>query len=56
MHDRERLLPQGEPERQGVTAAPNGTLSGWDLETTLDVDMVSAACPLCKTMVVEANS
>jgi subtilase family serine protease len=36
--------------------APNGTLSGWDLETTLDTDMVSAACPRCRILVVEANS
>jgi hypothetical protein len=34
----------------------NGVLSGWDLEATLDVDMVSAACPSCKILVVEANS
>jgi subtilase family serine protease len=34
----------------------NGTFSGWDLETTLDVDMVSAACPRCHILVVEANS
>jgi len=34
----------------------NGTLSGWDVETTLDVDMVSAACPGCRILVVEANS
>jgi subtilase family serine protease len=30
--------------------------SGWDVETMLDVDMVSAACPLCRILVVEANS
>ncbi len=34
----------------------NGVNSGWDLEATLDVDMVSAACPRCKILVVEANS
>jgi hypothetical protein len=34
----------------------NGTGSGWDLETTLDVDMVSAACPRCHILVVEANN
>jgi hypothetical protein len=33
----------------------NGTLSGWDVEATLDVDMVSAACPTCRILVVEAN-
>jgi subtilase family serine protease len=30
--------------------------TGWDLETTLDVDMVSAACPQCHILVVEARS
>lgn len=34
----------------------NGTLSGWDGEATLDVDMVSAACPQCHILVVEANT
>ena len=29
---------------------------GWDVETTLDAEMVSAACPLCKIVVVEARS
>ena len=29
--------------------------TGWDLEATLDVDMVSAACPSCRILVVEAN-
>ncbi len=29
---------------------------GWDIETTLDAEMVSAACPLCKILVVEARS
>jgi hypothetical protein len=33
----------------------SGVLSGWDLEATLDVDMVSAACPSCRILVVEAN-
>jgi len=33
----------------------SGVLSGWDLEATLDVDMVSAACPTCRILVVEAN-
>jgi hypothetical protein len=34
----------------------DGTLSGWDLEATLDVDMVSAACPRCRILVVEAKT
>jgi hypothetical protein len=33
-----------------------GVNTGWDLETTLDVDMVSAACPHCEILVVEASS
>jgi hypothetical protein len=33
----------------------NGVQSGWDLEATLDVDMVSAACPTCRILVVEAD-
>jgi len=40
-------------------AAPlpaSGTGSGWDVEATLDVDMVSAACPQCRILVVEANT
>src|ERR1700722_124694 len=34
----------------------NGTRSGWDLEATLDVSMISVACPNCKIVVVEAKS
>jgi subtilase family serine protease len=34
----------------------SGVHSGWDLEATLDVSMISAACPHCKILVVEANS
>ncbi len=33
----------------------SGVFSGWDIEATLDVDMVSAACPTCRILVVEAN-
>lgn len=29
---------------------------GWALEMALDVDMVSAACPACRLLVVQANS
>jgi subtilase family serine protease len=35
---------------------PSGRLSGWDLEVTLDVSMISVACPHCHILVVEANS
>jgi subtilase family serine protease len=34
----------------------SGVGSGWDLEVTLDVSMISAACPHCKIIVLEANS
>lgn len=34
----------------------SGVRSGWDLEATLDVSMISAACPHCRILVVEANS
>jgi hypothetical protein len=30
--------------------------SGWDVEESLDFDMVSAICPLCHIILVEANS
>jgi subtilase family serine protease len=30
--------------------------SGWDLEVTLDVSMISVACPHCRIIVVEAHS
>jgi hypothetical protein len=30
--------------------------TGWDVEESLDVDMVSAACPNCKIILVEASS
>ena len=33
--------------------APN---AGWALETALDIDMVSAICPNCNILLVEANS
>ena len=34
----------------------SGVGTGWDVETVLDADMVSAACPNCKILVVEARS
>jgi subtilase family serine protease len=36
---------------------PAGSVgTGWDAEAMLDVEMVSAACPRCRVLVVEANS
>ena len=37
----------------GAYPAPNG---GWAEEAALDLDMVSAACPRCRIVLVEANS
>jgi Subtilase family len=34
---------------------PSGLFTGWDLEVTLDVSMISVACPDCRILVVEAN-
>ncbi|HEY7147325.1 MAG TPA: putative Ig domain-containing protein [Streptosporangiaceae bacterium] len=35
---------------------PAAGTSGWDVEESLDVDMVSAICPLCHIILVEATS
>src|SRR6185437_8287836 len=40
---------------KATPAEPSATGTGWDLEATLDVSMVSVACPHCKILVVEAN-
>jgi subtilase family serine protease len=40
----------------GTKPAPSGVGTGWDLEVTLDVSMVSVACPSCHILVVEGNS
>jgi hypothetical protein len=40
----------------GTKPAPSAVGTGWDLEATLDVSMISAACPLCRILVVEGNS
>ena len=41
--------------QRGGTAAPAGD-PGWGLEISLDLDAVSAACPRCKILLVEADS
>jgi N-acetylneuraminic acid mutarotase len=41
------------PQAAG-TAGPES--SGWDVEESLDIDMVSATCPNCHILLVEANS
>ena len=40
----------------GTKPAPSGVRTGWDLEATLDVSMISVACPRCHILVVEGNS
>ncbi|MBV9858451.1 MAG: S8 family serine peptidase [Streptosporangiaceae bacterium] len=46
-----------EVNEQGTASLPpSGEGTGWDLETTLDVDMASAACPECRILVIEASS
>ncbi|HEY1620099.1 MAG TPA: hypothetical protein VGG25_20915 [Streptosporangiaceae bacterium] len=34
----------------------NAGTNGWDVEESLDVDMVSSVCPLCHIILVEASS
>ncbi len=42
--------------QQGAAAPLPPASFGWALESTLDVSMVSAACPSCRILVVEGNS
>lgn len=42
-------------DQRGGTAYPR-TNAGWAQEISLDLDMVSATCPSCKILLVEANS
>lgn len=42
-------------DQRGGTAYPASN-AGWTQETSLDLDVVSAACPLCKIMLVEADT
>ncbi|NKQ55774.1 peptidase S8 [Amycolatopsis sp. K13G38] len=42
-------------DQRGGTKYPRGD-TGWGEEISLDVDMVSAACPDCKILLVEADS
>ena len=55
LHDRQRLLPQGQPERARLAAAGRRDPS-WEQEISLDLDTVSAICPNCHILLVEANS
>jgi len=50
----QRVLQEGQPDgRPGLLPAND---SGWAVEIALDVDMVSAVCPKCHILLVEANS
>jgi hypothetical protein len=40
----------------GGTSYPQTVNSGWETETSLDLDAVSALCPNCRIVLVEANS
>jgi hypothetical protein len=42
--------------QDGQAAPLPGASYGWEVEATLDVSMISAACPSCHIDVVEANS
>ena len=42
--------------QQGAAAPLPAANFGWALESTLDVSMVSAACPSCRLLVVEGNT
>ena len=54
MHDRQRLLQEGQSE-WGRQSYPSAN-AGWAVEISLDLDMVSAACPNCHILLVEASS
>ena len=53
MHDGERLLPQGQPDRRHELPAEE---RGWALEIALDVETAHAICQNCKILLVEAIS
>ncbi len=40
----------------GGSTPPDNPGSGWTIETALDLDAVSAACPKCKILLVEGNT
>ncbi|HET6870300.1 MAG TPA: hypothetical protein VFH80_30590 [Solirubrobacteraceae bacterium] len=42
--------------QSGGASYPRTVDSGWELETSLDLDAVSALCPNCRIVLVEANS
>jgi subtilase family serine protease len=44
-----------ESQTGSTTALPTAD-AGWGVEESLDVDMISATCPTCHILIVEANS
>jgi hypothetical protein len=42
--------------QDGSGPPPSGGNQGWGVETALDLDMVSAACPQCRLLLVVANT
>src|SRR6185312_13371918 len=46
----------GKVDQSGGTSYPQTVNSGWETETSLDLDAVSALCPNCRIVLVEANS
>lgn len=40
----------------GTSLPKSDPTGGWELEETLDLDMVSAICPTCHILLIEANS
>jgi Domain of unknown function DUF11 len=53
----EQLNELGQPKPLPPNAGTRGRASrGWDVEESLDVDMVSAICPRCRIALIEANS
>jgi len=47
---------QVNQQGKATPAEPSAVGTGWDLEATLDVSMISVSCPHCKILVVEAKS
>ena len=45
----------GKPSPLPAKAGSVTGSAGWDAEESLDTDMVSAICPLCNILLVEAN-
>jgi hypothetical protein len=43
-------------DQDGTGPPPSGGNQGWGIETALDLDMVSAACPQCHLLLVVANT